>query len=1723
MKLKKILKPLFLLAVLAVAATVLFGCGKSSKSNGDSGGGDNQQQTTYYTVRIYDGSQLIRQERYDPRIASEFRLPKQTKKGKIFAGYADADGILYFDAEGTSVGFLIESDLVLYCRWESQAFDLSLNPDGGKLSAYENAVISGVLYETNVPNLPVPEKEGFDFLGWKNANGVFVSDGEGRILEGKTTLNAIDYPFRDGSNTVGLTAAYDVKKLTVTLFYAYDRQETRTVVYNEALHDLPTGDDGSQTLVGWSNNPYGRRGDAFLELEGVTEDLTLYAVYVPYRIVTLVYTEENNEQVKVYQDLNEYGLPTDDSIADENPGYYCTGWYTDPSFAGSAKVNSVYYADWVTACYAKWEKCTYQVVLLDENGDPYEGGVFDRTYQIGDSFDLPEMEDTDEYEFLGWKNEDGSATLKRVSETTYGSFTLSPHWRRFTSEFSLYVDGEKIGTVNVPYHASYELGIPSSLDPKQFQYWYFEADGEQTPVTDREGNSLSDWTKKGGTYTVYANYLPKSKVEVLYVDPQTGENVVEIIGDFVENETVTIRKPSAIGDNYDVRGWYISGTLQSTAKDYSFAMPDHALRIEMRYSLPVGDFTMMGALAYRYNGHYYAFIQKSIGSWDKAQEMCRLYGGHLATISSRDENDYIFDLIKREGYKADLNIFLGATDRDSEGNWKWVTGETYGFNGFASGEPSSGTKENYLTIYKEHFKKEIYGWSDGADQTAYYVCEWDSAAAATVVTKVLPDPSGELQEVELFKYGGHYYYACSKQLTWLNAERYAESVGGHLVTISSEAENAFLQNLRQSFLSSGNALIGLTDYFSEGSWEWVTGEPVSYTHWCSGQPDDNSHKANFVHFYSGDGWDDYTGDANVFFVEWDNVSDIGNERSLLYGRVEISTVSDLMKLTTAHVMPEAVFVLTNDIDMAGVTWTPNDFGGILDGNGHTIRNLSVSSSTGALGVFKKITGTVKDLTFENLSVESTSYQKVQVGGLAAESTATVENVVIRSGDIRGDVCDVGGLIGTVSGGEVRNCKNYASVSGESDGNTAGIVGYLSSGKVLDCENYGTVIGGGTKSAGVVGDLEGGTTVSNCKNAGEVTGAETAGGVIGYVRAAATLTDLRNEGAVVGRGNATGGVIGSLNLSGDATFNTVFLNTGNITGKDNTGGIVGYLKDYHYTNYGATYVVSISRWKNDGRISGENYTGGLIGYCKVWGETRYSGSGLTQITVTGTQNAGDITGTTHVGGLIGYADSNHVDSVVKDSESKGAVFGEWAVGGLAGQLSNIRLLDSTNAGSTVTATGYQIDDTEYYAYLGGYVGLGYIIENCSNAVALTYTERGGRIGGIAGYTNGAINACINTAVISAAKANWVGGIAGAMYYNGDVSLVNLENIGSITGKNNIGGIVGYLQDYHYSNYGASYTVSINKWTNSGSITGEQYSGGIIGYCKLWGGTKYSGSGLTKIKATVLKSNANVTGTTYVGGLVGYAYANNGDSSIKDSSSQGVISGEWMVGGLAGKLEYICLTDSTNAGSTVTATGYQIDGTSYYAYLGGYVGSGYIIENCENAVALTYTERGGRIGGIVGYTDGAINACTNTADVTATKSDCVGGIVGAAYYGGDVSLTNLENTGNITGKDNTGGIFGYLKDSGHTVTISKWTNGGVAVGKQYTGGLIGYNNQKKIMATYTKNTGSVTGTSYVGGIVGYAHADNSESRIIAPETPGSVTGTGDYVNQICGKLENITVEE
>jgi len=99
-------------------------------------------------------------------------------------------------------------------------------------------------------------------------------------------------------------------------------------------------------------------------------------------------------------------------------------------------------------------------------------------------------------------------------------------------------------------------------------------------------------------------------------------------------------------------------------------------------------------------------------------------------------------------------------------------------------------------------------------------------------------------------------YAMTPLMTWQDAEAVAVLEGGHLATIRTAAEQ---QWLAQNVGPSTSRYIGMTDAQVEGQWGWVSGDPVSYTSWLVGEPNNYAGAEDYGSMTSTGDWNDVTG------------------------------------------------------------------------------------------------------------------------------------------------------------------------------------------------------------------------------------------------------------------------------------------------------------------------------------------------------------------------------------------------------------------------------------------------------------------------------------------------------------------------------------------------------------------------------------------------------------------------------------------------------------------------------------------------------------------------------------------------------------------------------------------------------------------------------------------------------------------------------------------------
>jgi len=476
-----------------------------------------------------------------------------------------------------------------------------------------------------------------------------------------------------------------------------------------------------------------------------------------------------------------------------------------------------------------------------------------------------------------------------------------------------------------------------------------------------------------------------------------------------------------------------------------------------------------------------------------------------------------------------------------------------------------------------------------------------------------------------------------------------------------------------------------------------------------------------------------------------------------------------------------------------------------------------------------------------------------VGGLIGSSSGTVTNSS-STGEVNGDFGDsfgtyAGGLIGH-SQGSVLDSYSNSDVNGY--GNTGGLIGYTNS-TVDNSYATGIVINSSNpaiddiKTGGLIGKST--SNVIDSYSIGNVTGpAQKLGGLVGMTTGQVTNSYATGDVVGLGSGWDVGGLIGYT----DSLISNSY-STGSVSGWRYVGGLVG-ISSANIENSYSNILGSV--------IADDGSVGGLVG--------QFEGLAIN----TFANISGDISGTYSVGGLVGNLDSGEIRNSY--SHIGGTLIGEDQVGGLVGSVNSGGIINSfAQVNGDINGSGdgigglvgnnYGLISNSYAKILGsisslgdnlgglvgrnddlvensqaqigggiignervgGLIGFGNInsvIENSYGLIGLNLEATsllGGRVGGIAGYTEGDIENSTVSISGSIIGTWFVGGIAGYSQggiLNSDVSIMN-----NISGLYDTGGLAGRFDSGEIYN---SDVLIVNSSILDGLLAGYSYSGNII---------------------------------------------------------------------------------------------------------------------------------------------------------------------------------------------------------------------------------------------------------------------------------------------------------
>lgn len=290
------------------------------------------------------------------------------------------------------------------------------------------------------------------------------------------------------------------------------------------------------------------------------------------------------------------------------------------------------------------------------------------------------------------------------------------------------------------------------------------------------------------------------------------------------------------------------------------------------------------------NGHWYEAVlvdESDAGSWEVYRDYANAMGGHLATLSTEEENAWVKNNIandpalwENQGGCVCLGPYIGAYREADDDQWTWIDGSEWAFTDWHPGNPDGPpAPSSCILLFDLYGNNNGYAWQDtsfsGTKINSYsFIVEWPTQ----------PPVQWRIQDGG----NGHWYQAIEDPgILWENANTTAISMGGYLATPTSAEENQFIYEMIEPIDSMWNGgqwngpwLGGYQDTNAPdyvepmGGWRWATEEVWNFTNWASNQPDDGGtpFTENHLQYWVRDQntWNDIHTAANIsgFVVEF---------------------------------------------------------------------------------------------------------------------------------------------------------------------------------------------------------------------------------------------------------------------------------------------------------------------------------------------------------------------------------------------------------------------------------------------------------------------------------------------------------------------------------------------------------------------------------------------------------------------------------------------------------------------------------------------------------------------------------------------------------------------------------------------------------------------------------------------------------------------------------------
>ena len=420
----------------------------------------------------------------------EINYPNISRTGYTFAGWYLNDELF------ESNTWNISSNGTLEATWSPNNYQITYDVNGGK-ELFNN--VQTVTYDSNY-SLIIPERVGYEFVGWYDSNNNLVQDGTWTIADNcllTANWNIINYDItynlNDGINNESNPTSYNY--------------ESDTIILSE-----PTKE--GYTFLGWTNEDILTPDKNVLITKNSIGEKTFTANWAPntYEITYDVNGGDaitNNKQQVIFD--SEFVL-----ITPERTGYAFTGWYYNDDLVDATiweiADNVTLKAGWIANTNTKYVVNHYQENINDDNYTFFESETLYGSSDTSVTPNVKQYKEGSNYSFI-------SPTKETIVISPDGTTVLNYYYKRAKYTLNYYTTGGN-AIASQEFKQGFALSLPDAVRSNYtFGGWYLDAS---------QSNEFNLTIMPCKDVNVYAYWVEETKCNEFTFN---GQSLSKFVGD----------------------------------------------------------------------------------------------------------------------------------------------------------------------------------------------------------------------------------------------------------------------------------------------------------------------------------------------------------------------------------------------------------------------------------------------------------------------------------------------------------------------------------------------------------------------------------------------------------------------------------------------------------------------------------------------------------------------------------------------------------------------------------------------------------------------------------------------------------------------------------------------------------------------------------------------------------------------------------------------------------------------------------------------------------------------------------------------------------------------------------------------------------------------------------------------------------------------------------------